>query len=132
MTELGAETSLVRYVLIVEDDDDSRNMLSELTQLHGHRVMGAATAAAAIECAERGLPALALIDIGLADGDGFEVARRLRQVPGGERTRLVALTGYSDTTSRQRAESAGFDEFVVKPLMPEKLSELLTSVARPA
>lgn len=131
MGELNARNSSGRYVLIVEDDDDSRDMLSELTALHGHRVMGAATARAAIECAEQGLPALALIDIGLADADGFEVARRLRQVPGGDRVRLVALTGYSDSASRQLAESAGFDEFVVKPLMPEKLSELLESFARP-
>lgn len=114
-------------VLIVEDDEDSRDMLSELTALHGHRAVGAATAQAAIESAERRLPNLAFIDIGLADADGYEVARRLRSVPGGERVRLVALTGYSDTASRARAESAGFDDFVVKPLMPEKLSELLAS-----
>jgi len=114
-------------VLIVEDDDDSRDMLSELTILYGHRAVGAATAQAAIESAEQRLPHLAFIDIGLADADGFEVAKRLRAVPGGERVRLVALTGYSDTASRARAESAGFDDFVVKPLMPDKLSELLAS-----
>ena len=114
-------------VLIVEDDDDSRDMLSELTALYGHRAVGAATAQAAIESAEQRLPALAFIDIGLADADGFEVARRLRAVPGGERVHLVALTGYSDSASRARAELAGFNEFVVKPLMPEKLSELLSS-----
>lgn len=127
MGETAPQNRRTIDVLIVEDDDDSRDMLSELTALHGHRAVGAATAQAAIEFAEQRLPNLAFIDIGLADADGFEVARRLRAVPGGERVRLVALTGYSDTASRARAESAGFDEFVVKPLMPEKLSQLLDS-----
>lgn len=127
MGEFAPQNPRTIDVLIVEDDDDSRDMLSELTALHGHRPVGAATAQAAIKSAEQCLPNLAFIDIGLADADGFEVARRLRAVPGGERVRLVALTGYSDTASRARAESAGFDEFVVKPLMPEKLRQLLAS-----
>ena len=127
MGDSAAQPHRAIDVLIVEDDDDSREMLSELTALYGHRAMGAATAQAAIECAQQRLPALAFIDLSLADSDGFEVARRLRAVPGGERVRLVALTGYSDSASRARAELAGFDEFVVKPLMPEKLSELLAS-----
>lgn len=127
MGESAPQNRRALDVLIVEDDDDSRDMLSELTALYGHRAVGAATAQAAIESAEQRLPNLAFIDIGLADTDGFEVAKRLRAVPGGERVRLVALTGYSDSASRARAESAGFDDFVVKPLMPEKLSELLAS-----
>lgn len=127
MGETGRQNRRTIDVLIVEDDDDSREMLSELTTLHGHRVVGAATAQAAIESAEQRLPNLAFIDIGLADADGFEVAKRLRSVPGGASVRLVALTGYSDTASRARAEAAGFDDFVVKPLMPEKLFELLAS-----
>jgi len=112
-------------VLIVEDDDDSRDMLSQLAELYGFRTASAATADAALESAQRCLPKLALIDLGLEGADGFEVAQRLRQVPGGEQVRLIALTGYSDPASRTRAKSVGFDEFVVKPLMPEKLNELL-------
>jgi CheY-like chemotaxis protein len=114
------------HVLIVEDDDDSRDMLSQLAELYGYRASGAATAQAAVESARRSLPKVALVDIGLGDADGFEVAQQLRRVPGGERILLVALTGYSDAASRQRAEAVGFDEFVVKPLMPDKLNELLS------
>jgi CheY-like chemotaxis protein len=114
------------HVLIVEDDDDSRDMLSQLAELYGYRASGAATVQAAVESARRSLPKVALVDIGLGDADGFEVAQQLRRVPGGERILLVALTGYSDAASRQRAEAVGFDEFVVKPLMPDKLNELLS------
>jgi CheY-like chemotaxis protein len=74
---------------------------------------------------------VALIDIGLDDADGFEVARTLRRLPGGETVHLIALTGYSDTASRERAREAGFDEFVVKPLAPEKFKELLSQSREP-
>ena len=118
-----------RHVLIVEDDEDSRDMLSQLAELYGYRAVAVGTARDAIASAERCLPTLALVDIGLADADGFEVAEQLRRVQGGDSVRLVALTGYSDSAARTRAESVGFDEFVVKPLMPEKLSELLQRYA---
>jgi CheY-like chemotaxis protein len=132
MTHPGMSTPDEYQVLIVEDDDDSREMLSQLAEVYGYRVRGAATAEAAVECALENLPQLALVDIGLADTDGFEVAQRLRRIPGGERVRLVALTGYSDDGSRSRAEASGFDEFVVKPLMPERFSELLSRWAAPS
>jgi len=125
MPQVLLATAEPSEVLIVEDDDDSRDMLGELAELYGHRVSGAATAQAAIAIAQKHLPRLALVDIGLADGDGFQVARQLRDLPGGEAVWLVALTGFSDAASRERAHAAGFDEFVVKPVLPEKLSQLL-------
>jgi CheY-like chemotaxis protein len=73
-------------------------------------------------------PDLALIDIGLPEVDGCELARRLRlamaETPG-LKTRLVALTGYSDGDTRETAGAAGFDAYVVKPIMPEALEALL-------
>jgi CheY-like chemotaxis protein len=100
-------------------------MLEQLAELYGHPATGAATAQAAVQTASRELPRLALIDIGLDGSDGFEVARTLRQLPGGEGVHLVALTGYSDAVSRSRASQAGFNEFVVKPMTPEKFKALL-------
>jgi CheY-like chemotaxis protein len=114
-------------LLIVEDDDDSREMLTQLAQLYGYSAAGAATAGGALDLVQRCQPKLALIDIGLADADGFEVARRVRQLPGGAGVRLVALTGYSDDDSRRLAKAAGFDDFVVKPLTPERLNQLLST-----
>jgi CheY-like chemotaxis protein len=117
-------------VLIVEDDDDSREMLGELVSSFGHRPVAAANAAEAIAQARSQLPDLALIDIGLPGVDGCELARRLRRVMDetpGLRTRLVALTGYSDGAMRESAGAAGFDAYVVKPIMPEALEALLSA-----
>ncbi len=125
MHEAQVSAAQPTHLLIVEDDDDSRDMLSELAELYGYRATGAATARAAIALARDCLPKLALVDIGLADGDGYEVAQQLRRLPDGDSVWLVALTGYSDEASRERAQASGFNEFVVKPLLPEKLNQLL-------
>ncbi len=115
-------------MLIVEDDDDSREMLGELISAFGHRAVPAANAAEALACARDQKPDVALIDIGLPEVDGCELARLLRvamvETPG-LNTRLVALTGYSDGAMREIAGAAGFDAYVVKPIMPEALEALL-------
>jgi CheY-like chemotaxis protein len=117
-----------RSVLIVEDDDDSREMLGELISAFGHQPLPASNAAEALACARDQKPDLALIDIGLPEIDGCELARLLRlamaETPG-FKTRLVALTGYSDGPTRETAGAAGFDAYVVKPIMPEALEALL-------
>lgn len=117
-----------RCVLIVEDDDDSREMLGELVSLYGHRPLAAANAIEALAYARDEQLDVALIDIGLPEMDGCELARRLRlaavktaRLP----TRLVALTGYSDGAMRDSAGAAGFDAYIVKPVMPETLEALL-------
>ena len=117
-----------RCVLIVEDDDDSREMLGELVSAFGHRAVPASNAAEAIARTRDQRPDLALIDIGLPEVDGCELARLLRLVmveTPGLHTRLVALTGYSDGAMRESAGAAGFDAYVVKPIMPEALEALL-------
>lgn len=113
-------------VLVVEDDDDSREMLMELIASLGCTSLGAANAD---EASERGRDAwdLALIDLGLPDVDGCEVARRLRASEVGSRRKLVALTGFSDNATRAAAREAGFDDFLVKPVFPEKLAQLLVA-----
>jgi len=115
-------------VLIVEDDDDSREMLGELISAFGHRAVSAANAEEALAQARDQKPDVALIDIGLPEVDGCELARLLRlamvETPG-LKTRLVALTGYSDGAMRDSAGAAGFDAYVVKPIMPEALEALL-------
>jgi two-component system, sensor histidine kinase len=119
-----------RCVLIVEDDDDSREMLGELVATFGHRPLAAANAEEAMACVVEQRPDLALIDIGLPDVDGCELARRLRLVirdTPGLNTRLVALTGYSDGAMREIAGAAGFDAYVVKPIMPEALEAILSA-----
>lgn len=124
----GARARKPRCVLIVEDDDDSREMLGELVSAFGHRPLAASNAAEALAHARDGRPDVALIDIGLPEVDGCEVARLLRLAMAdtpGLQTRLVALTGYSDGATRETADAAGFDDYMVKPILPEALEALL-------
>jgi CheY-like chemotaxis protein len=104
-----------KRVLIVEDDDDAREVMGELIDALGHEAIPAASGGEAVLEAERHPPDVALIDLGLPGTDGFETARRIRGVVAGAGVRLVALTGFSDASTRERALAAGFDDFLVKP-----------------
>jgi len=73
-------------------------------------------------------PDVALVDIGLPDLDGYEVARRLREDPATRHIRLVALTGYGTVEDRRRALAAGFDEHLAKPVELASLEALLRSL----
>ena len=114
-----------RRVLVIEDNEDSRLSLRELIRGLGHDVHEAADGLAGVESALTIAPDLALVDIGLPGLDGYEVARRLRRHPIGQRLRLVALTGYGLPEDRQRAMEAGFDQHLVKPVDPAQLAALL-------
>jgi CheY-like chemotaxis protein len=111
-------------VLVVEDNDDAREMLAALLRLLGHEVFEAGTGAAALDPARDHPPAVVIMDIGLPDLDGYEVARRLRQRLGAD-VRLVALSGYGQPQDRARASGAGFDEHLVKPVDPVMLDEVI-------
>jgi two-component system, sensor histidine kinase len=117
-------------VLLIEDNTDAREALRVLLELDGYDVAAAGDGPEGLDIARGKTPAVALIDIGLPGIDGYEVARRLRQLPG-PRPFLVALTGYSDPEDRRRAEEAGFDAHVVKPVDPDELTRLLTRLGVP-
>ncbi|MDQ2645112.1 MAG: response regulator [Myxococcota bacterium] len=123
--EQPTPSSACECVLIVEDDDDSRDMLSELVSMLGHRAVGAANSVEALLHLKQAQPTIALIDIGLPDVDGCEVAQLLRADPAGRGVHLVALTGYSDLRTRETARAAGFDDFLVKPILPDTLQAVL-------
>jgi PAS domain S-box-containing protein len=115
--------SVPRRVLVVEDNDDAREMLGALLQLLGHEVHMARDGDGGVELAEKIQPELALIDIGLPGIDGYEVARRIRQRVAA--IRLIALTGYGQPEDRRRALGAGFDVHVVKPVDSDELQRLI-------
>jgi two-component system CheB/CheR fusion protein len=75
-------------------------------------------------------PEVILLDIGLPTLDGYELARRLRQAPETASATLIALTGYGREEDRCRSHQAGFDHHLVKPVDPERLSSLLSSLVR--
>jgi PAS domain S-box-containing protein len=116
--------SIRRRVLIVEDNEDAREMLKVLLEHEGHEVFEAADGTEGVRAASKFHPDLALVDLGLPILDGYEVARFIRRQDH-QPQRLVALTGYGQAADRQRALEAGFDDHLVKPVDPDRLSELL-------
>jgi PAS domain S-box-containing protein len=117
-----------RRVLIVEDNDDARQMLHEALVFSGHHVREARDGASGLALAAESTPDIALIDIGLPDVDGYEVARRLRASPGGRRMGLVAITGYGQAEDQRRAYEAGFDAHLTKPVAPERLKQVMAGL----
>jgi PAS domain S-box-containing protein len=114
-----------RRVLIVEDNDDAREMLRVLLELHGHVVAEAADGPSALERLGSFRPDVALIDVGLPGIDGYALARLAREELDGRPLRLIAVTGYGQAQDRQRALAAGFDRHVTKPVDPAAIEQLV-------
>jgi CheY-like chemotaxis protein/anti-sigma regulatory factor (Ser/Thr protein kinase) len=115
-----------RRVLLVEDSADLRESMKILLELMGNTVIAAADGRTAIETARREEPDTVLIDIGLPDIDGYEVAQALRKDPRTRNLRLVALTGYATPEHRDRALRAGFDQHLAKPIDADQLQQALS------
>lgn len=130
-------------VLVVDDNLDAAETLSELLCLWGYMVETAPDGERGVAVAERFRPDLVLLDIGLPGIDGYEVARRLRRAEVGGRSKpkreapagaavstnrvvLVAVTGYGQAEDRERSKDAGFDHHLAKPVDPDSLRELLS------
>ncbi|MFI3157879.1 MAG: PAS domain S-box protein [Methylococcaceae bacterium] len=114
-------------ILVVDDYADAAESLEMLLQMEGHQVETADCGRKAIERAQVFRPQVVLVDIGLPDMDGYEVAKRLRELPETRDSILVALTGHGQAENCKRSQSAGFNHYLLKPLDFEKLSALLTS-----
>jgi CheY-like chemotaxis protein len=113
-------------ILVVEDNDDGRTMLEAMLRLDGYAVRTASDGAGALEIAATGWPEVAIVDVGLPDIDGCEVARRIRK--SNAPIRLIALTGHGLASDKQRAHEAGFDLHLIKPAMPEVLANVLAAL----
>jgi signal transduction histidine kinase len=118
-----------RRILIVEDNDDARQMLEAALALGGHEVRTARDGAGGLVLAADLLPDVVLIDIALPDMDGYELARRLRAARGGRRLGLVAVTGYGQPDDQRRAFDAGFDVHLVKPVSAQRLRQVIATLA---
>jgi signal transduction histidine kinase/CheY-like chemotaxis protein len=115
-------------ILIVDDNVDAADSIAMLLSMEGHQTRTVNTARAALLTAPDFKPEVVLLDIGLPEMDGYEVARRLRAQNGSHTMRLVAVTGYGQAADRRRAQAAGFDEHMVKPVEPSRLQEFLRNV----
>lgn len=113
-------------VLVVEDHPDAAYSIALLLNLWGHEVRLAHEAKSALEIALAFQPEVVLLDIGLPEVDGYQIARQLRQQTGLQSALLIALTGYGQEEDRRRSREAGFDLHLVKPVLPETLQNLLS------
>ncbi len=120
------EVARARRVLLVEDNRDVRESLVEVIEDLGYPIEAAVDGPEGLARALSGRHDLALVDVGLPGMDGFEVARRVRAAPGGERLVMVALTGYGGPEARDKAREAGFDLHLTKPIDLDRLTEVLT------
>ena len=121
----GRPAPRARRVLVVDDNRDLAESLAVVLRLWGHDVRVAYDGRSALETAQEYTPEVVLLDIGLPQLDGFEVARRLRQRPELRQARLVAITGYGRDEDRRRSAEAGFDLHLTKPVDPLDLQPLL-------
>jgi two-component system, sensor histidine kinase len=116
-------------ILVVEDHADSRTVLAETLRVEGHDVVAVGGGAEALDAALASPPDVAVIDIGLADMDGYDVARRLRTQLGAA-VLLIAVTGYAAPDDVEHARAAGFDAHVTKPVAGDELLRMLRSRTR--
>ncbi|WP_309889854.1 response regulator [Archangium sp.] len=126
----GSEGPGSRRVLLVEDNDDAREVLRDLVEMWGHRVEVAENGPKGVQLFQALRPHVALVDLGLPGMDGFQVARRIRESEGGKDVFLVALTGYSGDHQKKAVE-AGFNLHIVKPVDPDELERLLEKLPAP-
>ncbi|MGZ3182347.1 MAG: response regulator [Telluria sp.] len=124
--DLGGHDARKLNVLLIEDNDDGREMMATMLGAYGYAVRQAGDGLQGVQMAAATLPDVALIDIGLPGIDGYEVARRLRADEATQGIRLIALTGYGQADDHRRVMEAGFDLHLVKPVQVDDLLGALT------
>lgn len=125
----GSSSAQPRRILIVEDNVDAADSLRDALRCAGHEVHLAYSALDALPVARSVRPDVIFCDIGLPTMDGYEFARRVRQVPELQSVFLVAMTGYASVTDKERAAEAGFDRHLAKPASIDLLNEILAGRA---
>ncbi|HUH00783.1 MAG TPA: response regulator [Kofleriaceae bacterium] len=115
-------------IAVVEDNADIRETLRDLLEVWGHHVQTASDGRAGAELVIRERPQVALVDIGMPELDGYEVAARVRHALGSNAVRLVAMTGFGHQEARDRALEAGFDTHIVKPVDTKSLRQMLQDI----
>ena len=123
-------TSMVGRLLIVDDNRDATNGLATLLASEGLEIRTAHDGLEALKVAESFRPDVIVMDIGLPNLTGYEVARRIRGQPWGKDIVLIALTGWGQAESRNKSREAGFNHHLVKPVETESLARLLSESLR--
>ena len=129
--DLHEAGAISQRILVVDDNIDAAEMLQLLLETIGHEVLVEHSAHRALERARADKPQVCILDIGLPDIDGNELARRLRAQPENQAAVLIAVTGYGQESDRVNALSAGFDNHLVKPVDVPKLLSILSAIKAP-
>jgi PAS domain S-box-containing protein len=126
----GEESFKPRRILLIEDNDDARQLLRTLLEASGHEIYEAGDGPAGVEKALELKPDVVLIDLGLPGLDGYKVAARIRSTPACSAIVLIALTGYGQREYRAKAERSGFHAYLVKPVDSGELEKVIATVGR--
>jgi CheY-like chemotaxis protein len=118
-------------ILVVDDNADAAESIAVLLRLEGHEVKTVADGASAIACSQVFAPSAVLLDIGLPGMSGYDVARRLRELPATRNAVFIALTGYGQREDRDLAAAAGFQHHFTKPADPRAIHDVITRRPRP-
>jgi CheY-like chemotaxis protein len=117
-----------RRVLVVDDCAEAADCLAIFLRLFGHQVMTSYTGPGTLAAAATFRPQIIFLDIGMPKQDGYDVAKRLREIPELSSTVIVALTGWGREEDRRRAKEAGFDHHLLKPTEPSAIETLLAGL----
>ncbi len=128
-SDSGVSPGVSRRILVVDDRPGTAAALGVLLRMFGHEIRTAVDGREALRVAEQFLPDVVLLDIGLPEMSGYDVAQALRRMPEMAGAVLVAITGYGQEVDRARSKEAGFDYHLVKPVDRASLRELLASAA---
>ncbi len=123
----GSAPAASKRILVADDNRDGAETMSMLLQLSGHEVYLAHSGAEALDVARRERPDIAVLDIGMPDLNGYEVAERIRHEAWGESIKLIAVTGWGQAEDKRRALAAGFNHHLTKPVDPSQLEALFTA-----
>ena len=124
-SKAAEQSAVASRILIIDDNVDSADSLAMMLRMSDHDVQTVYSGQSALAAAIEYEPSIVLLDIGLPEVDGYEIARQLRQRPEFKAVWLIAITGYGQDADLQRSRDAGFDHHLVKPVDPQKLEELL-------
>lgn len=123
-----SQPGISKRILVVDDNVDAAEVLGDILRSFGHDVAVATEPLAALELAGEFRPEFAVLDIGLPVMDGYTLAKKLHALPSCTGCRMVALTGYGQTSDKARSAAAGFEAHLVKPVDAHQLLEVLASV----
>jgi CheY-like chemotaxis protein len=112
-------------VLLADDNRDAADSLALLLEMNGHSVMVGYSGEEALQLARKSVPSAMILDIGMPDMTGYEVARRVRAERWGRDIYLIAVTGWGQMEDKARAIASGFDHHLTKPVDPDEVERVL-------